>query len=607
MADFRKLFLVLVVGVLFATAASAIDYHCDASSVPTLARAEGLAEPMGDVKLDCSGDLPNPAAGMVVNIRLTLSTNVTSNVLTVGTPVVTDATLVLDRGLPGGFVGYQSVSAATSSSGTNTLLPYSDGHQNVYQAVRISDTEIEWQGVVLAGPGSPAHNQVLLTNVRGNASGVGAGAPISATINITTPTSLTINNNSLVVANTRQGLTFSVSSAGNFQSCIAQTCAQAGKLNFMEGFNVAFRPGLNNLAGSGPYNTHDVPGGAFADESGFNPVNFSGSLAGGSLIGLTSIGRATQGTRLVSRIKAAPAGASLGAPLVVVTASGLVLELVTGTASDFSGGTFATASSAFTCTSGGYSLGDISLDSSGNGAIVYEVIQYVNVSTTAPALQDTVSIPVFITFSKPGTPGVATANGNFAPISTVATMSATAPEPRFIDSATDKTLFTITLCRTILLFPDITNQAGFDTGIAISNTSADPLQTSGQAGTCSLNYYGNTNGAAGPAAQTTPSIPAGGQLLMLLSTGGSVLANGGGAATACASGACLAPGFQGYMIAICNFQYAHGFAYISDLGATKLAQGYLALIIPDRGTGKDVRAPDPMSTAGSTTGENLAN
>jgi hypothetical protein len=35
------------------------------------------------------------------------------------------------------------------------------------------------------------------------------------------------------------------------------------------------------------------------------------------------------------------------------------------------------------------------------------------------------------------------------------------------------------------------------------------------------------------------------------------------------------------MIATCSFQFAHGFAFISDIGARNLAMGYLALIIPD--------------------------
>jgi len=49
-------------------------------------------------------------------------------------------------------------------------------------------------------------------------------------------------------------------------------------------------------------------------------------------------------------------------------------------------------------------------------------------------------------------------------------------------------------------------------------------------------------------------------------------------------------GFSGYMIAQCRFQFAHGFAFISDLGARNLAMGYLALIIPDVGANAGVRA-----------------
>jgi hypothetical protein len=41
----------------------------------------------------------------------------------------------------------------------------------------------------------------------------------------------------------------------------------------------------------------------------------------------------------------------------------------------------------------------------------------------------------------------------------------------------------------------------------------------------------------------------------------------------------LGAGFTGYLIAQCNFQLAHGYAFISDYGARNLAQGYLALVL----------------------------
>jgi hypothetical protein len=37
------------------------------------------------------------------------------------------------------------------------------------------------------------------------------------------------------------------------------------------------------------------------------------------------------------------------------------------------------------------------------------------------------------------------------------------------------------------------------------------------------------------------------------------------------------PGFEGYIISVANLQYCHGFAFISDVGAQKLAEGYLAI------------------------------
>jgi hypothetical protein len=37
------------------------------------------------------------------------------------------------------------------------------------------------------------------------------------------------------------------------------------------------------------------------------------------------------------------------------------------------------------------------------------------------------------------------------------------------------------------------------------------------------------------------------------------------------------PGFQGYIIAVAQFQYCHAFAFISDVGARRLAEGYLAI------------------------------
>ena len=81
------------------------------------------------------------------------------------------------------------------------------------------------------------------------------------------------------------------------------------------------------------------------------------------------------------------------------------------------------------------------------------------------------------------------------------------------------------------------DEGGDVTDLAISNTSSDPFGTTPQSGACNLYFYGT---AAPTNPVVTPTITAGTTYLV--------------------SANALAPGFQGYMIATCNFRYAHGVA-----------------------------------------------
>ena len=147
-------------------------------------------------------------------------------------------------------------------------------------------------------------------------------------------------------------------------------------------------------------------------------------------------------------------------------------------------------------------------------------------------------------------------------------------EPRFVDTASSPEEFvSVTKCVTTLLFPFVTNQSGFDTGLAISNTSEDwgLSGIDGQDGACEIHYIGTDTSENTPEVDvTTKDVVAGEQLVWLLSSGGSHGIDG-------------ALDFQGYILAACDFQYAHGYAFITDGfggGIPALAQGYLALIIP---------------------------
>jgi hypothetical protein len=191
-----------------------------------------------------------------------------------------------------------------------------------------------------------------------------------------------------------------------------------------------------------------------------------------------------------------------------------------------------------------------------------------------------VDLPVAVAYvANPGnnlpTPGVQSGvTVSFAPLSTVGTASDTAPIPRFVPSPGPRNTFLIQKCNCNMLFPFVSNQLGFDTGIAIANTSLDTgtgLGAVPQQGVITINYYCGQTGCTSPPAQTTNApLPAGQQLTFTLSGGGGY-------------GIAATPGFQGYIIAQAQFQWCHAFAYISAQGALPTSNGasmgYLGLIM----------------------------
>jgi len=220
--------------------------------------------------------------------------------------------------------------------------------------------------------------------------------------------------------------------------------------------------------------------------------------------------------------------------------------LVTGTNADGSGGTLATA-------------GITKIDGVN---VVYQI------SGAEAGTKNPVTIPVQFAYN--GTPALSssgtTVTGGFAPWSTVTTPSHSAPIPRFVaPSYTSGNLLVINPCITNLLFTFISSAGGYDTGLAISNTGMDNLgaknasSVNGAAGTCTWNFYGT----GAPAAAVVSSSVAPG-------TTGTWLASG------------IAPGFTGYAIATCDFNYAHGYAYVVN-GVTKAAQSYLPLVLSRAG------------------------
>ena len=261
------------------------------------------------------------------------------------------------------------------------------------------------------------------------------------------------------------------------------------------------------------------------------------------------------------------------------------------------------------------------IDSTGTLTVVWEVVG------ANPSAIDQFTFGVYVSFTgAPGNPGSPTPNvtaqvvGSFAPLSSsgpLATGGWVDQIPTFVTTSVSSppaNLFNVSLCQTILLFPYITDYPGFDTGIAISNTSADPLPVGAapQTGSCSVNFYGGAYDTTGFTNNATNLGSSGVYSSTLANFDGTGLVGPGQTWTfgVSAIDAMLGQagylGTTGYAIAICDFQYAHGYSFVSDYGLRNFAAAYLALVIPDA-----PRSPEPfLCSAGAfgcinQTGEQL--
>jgi len=608
------------------------------TATPTL-RAEGYTEQTGDITITCTGGAsgnPVPNSGNPipqVNITVFLNTAVTSRLLPGGTnggSNVSEALLMIDEPgsgvnapVPGfgpaagqnlcttplsGCVEYAQSALSGTGGGTGapicapgaancvavatntptlaaTVAPAPG--PNVFQGV-VNGNSVTFFGVPVLAPVTSGINRVFrITNIRANATtlsgGSAAGAtPVVASISTSNASTLPITNPTPTVGFVLGGLSTSASSATNFNQCQSKTKSSVTTLTFSENFGTAFKTRVaaqtnqTNAAqgtNTGPAPSfQNIPGQIYNSESNFVFPN----TVGGQTAGLADFG-----TRLKATFNNVPTGVRLfvsvnnvingvtpqPAPTFVVggTTQTSWAQLVSSeTAADGSfNGTFFPGVAATDNAGSTVGIAEVAL-TNGSGTAVWEVLN------TNPNTQETLKFAVFATYvsnvaqnSPPA--GTATVNMSFAPTPPSFTASAGSAAsssltiPRFIaDPNAAKNLLIINICRTILLYPFITNQAGFDTGIAIANTSTDPFGTGPQAGSCTLNWYA---GAGSPSPSNTGNIASGTVYTTLAST--------------------TVPNFQGYMIAVCQFQYAHGFAFISDLGARNLAMGYLALVIPD--------------------------
>jgi hypothetical protein len=655
MVDLRKGITALALLVLFVGLASAqvggtgqVQLTCNTNvTVTPQLRSEGWTEQTGDITITCTGGSVLSGVGTtipLVNFKVFYSTNVTSRLFSSSsTNIPNEALLLVDEpgattlsgdgparaqklcttpltGCPAvvNYDGRSLVYAASDTTACANSTTCANYAPNVYQGVAdsASGNAVTFFGVPVLPPTTTGSRVFRITNVRVNAQAQGGGstsgaAAVVASVAISGATSLGIQNSSLVVGYVSSSLTAGASTAGSLQQCVSQTAKSnyISTLSFTENFGTAFKTrvaALTNTAYAGQTyvpGTQNIPGAIYNSES-----NFIFPITASNVAGL-----ADYGTRLKATFNNVPSGVTIWVsqnnvsngvtPLTAPSPIGGSASNIgtTGYATLVNGETTGYPSVAITAsgapfltpptgdtnvTSGGIQLIQVPI-SGGTGSAVWEVLN------TNPNTNETFKFAVYAGVAPnlpqniPTAPNTSTVNLSYAPVYTSGAAS-TGVLPRFTGDSTPagRTLVTTIICRTILLYPYIVNQIGLDTGIAIANTSQDPFTvgtsaTQAQAGTCTLSFYPQDPTVAIPPSFTTATVKGGNTYVGVLSQ--------------------LASNFQGYMFAVCNFQYAHGFAFISDTGVRNIAMGYLAVVIPDPGVGS--RLAQPMGGSITSAGE----
>jgi len=531
--------------------------------------------------------------------------------------------------------GLYEVSKPATGSGFTTAPNVFQGHVGDF-----GSNSVTFYNVPVLPPATTGVSRTFrITNVRVPIPGGNLSGTLQAVVSTSPSAVLPVAGTAINIGVVGPATAMAVSQVKTaFQQCTPATVALTATLTYTEGFATAFKTrvvpgGAQNLVGSAGGNVayaaeatntvapsnQNIPGGLYG---GFAANSESGfifpALNTGTSTNYTA-GLADYGTRLKAVFYNIPAGLTL---YVSTTSTGTKPVPVGGTSvlpyavlvalnsgeatqdgTSFGGSTSSFPIAGTTTGNDGLPAYPLSASSSGAAIAVWEV------TNANPSAQDVLQFSVYISYAATassttnpyGLPitGLGTLPNDvqlsFAPepstnqvFSTANATQGQAPTPRFAVVKTQEGPWTtINLCQTTLLYPFVTGASGFDTGIAVANTSMDPFGTTTQTGSCTLYAYGATYSSTGTTTFFKTTVSGCDQIANPL-PGGNCF--GGPITSTNPNGYFIAPGtvgvvnasavlqnFQGYVIAICNFQYAHGYAALTDLGLRNYFSSYLAL------------------------------
>ena len=448
---------------------------CDLGAVTPLVRAEGVAELTGDIIIVChtipAGAVVDPDGYIEVNVTASLNVSITNNRDYNGgfQDDTTDAVLVINEnncGAPTDRGARMDALGVTDSGFEAGCTPPDSDFQDPQFGVLVTNNRLEWTGVQVPIPGFgdfPEWTTIRLTSMRGNASELGipdvgnpAFAQIQATVTINGESAITLNTNEANIGLPLLGLISEIDEPASGLQC--EDDGDHAMLTINEGFPTAFKTiGTASFTISGSVQV----------ENGY-PAPDSGTTTAAGDGGATE-GGATQSTHFLLTFFNIPEGVRVGVEDDPDCTEGgedsdhLVLDAVDCDVNGDDCGGAAPISEADDPLDGSV---EVDIDG-GSGWIGYEVIDDWTIAS------EDCEIDIWFAWT-PDTendlpaPGTGQLSVSFAPLSTVGTSSEdTEPVPRFLDgSGSDpENIVTVVRCTSTILFPYVTNQQGFDTGL----------------------------------------------------------------------------------------------------------------------------------------------
>ncbi len=366
------------------------------AGVPPLIRAEGLAEPLGDIILICTGGTP----GTLLNLspKITLNTNVTSKMLNTGNSA-TEALLLVDE--PGH---------------TQKLVG-----TNLFQGTLVANNAISFGNVPVTVPAASGVRILRLTNLRADARALGISTtniPNQVVATLLIP-GVGITNPTLTAGYSMPGKLFALRTAAD-ATATAMTFQQSGGsgsgvVSYLAKFTELFASGYKKRGSA----DQDTPGTSYNTESIFDSTLLPATN------GLNQAGYATQGTRLMARFNNVPPGVTLYATVTNLNSGTLSARLITTDSQGAGAYSATTQTSTASYNGAAYGIAPVTIVN-GSGIAVWEVLD------ASPFAVEEARFGIVAAYSAP-LQGSLTVNGVLAPLSLVEAADSISPVPRFGD------------------------------------------------------------------------------------------------------------------------------------------------------------------------------